>query len=566
MTMSTKSTSRKGDWKDGRKVLKGGRVLGPLVALLLSTVLYFSVFPKLWGNGNASTQTGIRQQLDNLKENGKEGFGLSVFLHPEDHRNRRAETIAVEWNITKGERRPDGVLKQVYLINGQFPGPTVELHSGDTLVVAVHNLLEVNEGVAIHWHGLHVSNDMDGVPGLTQCSIPRGGSFVYQLRIDVDQAGTFWYHSHSDAQRADGLYGPIVVHRPALQGQSEAEMSHYDDDQVLMVGDLYHRSAKEVIDDYMDWKSFEIEPAPDSMLINGKGCFHCSMAVPAWPVDCEPVSVPGLYLPMRRTRLRIINTGALTGFSISVTGYAIKVIMVDGGNHVGSNAGAGTVGILYPGERIDVVVERLGETEDGSKVVVSLDHENMRFPNLALTPTQAFPIRLAQDDGVDNAHSAGKHQETLDLRVLAGSEITSTDMPRIADKTFVLYSTISYLAINENRPRGYINHTSWTLGVSNGLPFLALDRPNWRFDPKFLIPLSGGGQWIDVVLNNLDDKGHPFHLHGNDFYVLASHSPSRVGAYELYNPFDRSKGPAGGPLNLRNPLVKDTIYVPSMGE
>ena len=67
------------------------------------------------------------------------------------------------------------------------------------------------------------------------------------------------------------------------------------------------------------------------------------------------------------------------------------------------------------------------------------------------------------------------------------------------------------------------------------------------------------------MLNNLDDKGHPFHLHGNDFYILASHAPSRVGAYELYNPFDGSRDPAGGSMNLYNPLVKDTVYVPSMG-
>ena len=98
--------------------------------------------------------------------------GDSYVLHPEDHTNREATTLRYQWRITRGQRRPDGVLKEVYLINDAFPGPTVEARSGDRLVVEVENGLH-NEGVSLHWHGLSLrgSNDMDGAVGITQNSI-----------------------------------------------------------------------------------------------------------------------------------------------------------------------------------------------------------------------------------------------------------------------------------------------------------------------------------------------------------------------------------------------------------
>jgi FtsP/CotA-like multicopper oxidase with cupredoxin domain len=128
-----------------------------------------------------------------------------------------------------------------------------------------------------------------------------------------------------------------------------------------------------------------------------------------------------------------------------------------------------------------------------------------------------------------------------------------------------LYTTITYLAINSERPKGTINHTSWSLTERLASPLLAIDRDEWPGDPAPFIPSSDGAEWVDIVINNVDDNGHPFHFHGNDFFVIGYHAPDRIGAYDLYNPFDDSKEPAGGPMNLINPPKKDTVYVPSMG-
>lgn len=105
-------------------------------------------------------------------EKASDEIGISLPLHPERHISRAPTTFKLHWEITQGRRSPDGVSKLIYLINGTlsniflirftadtfsglFPGPTIEARSGDTIKVEVHNLLE-DEGVAIHWHGIHM--------------------------------------------------------------------------------------------------------------------------------------------------------------------------------------------------------------------------------------------------------------------------------------------------------------------------------------------------------------------------------------------------------------------------
>jgi hypothetical protein len=133
---------------------------------------------------------------------------------------------------------------------GEFPGPTIEARSGDTLIVHVENALSSpDDGVSLHWHGLFMKgfNNMDGAVGFTQCPIPPGRNFTYEFRIGDDQYGTFWYHAHSQVQRGDGLYGGLVVHRPHDKGIIEAEQHGYQNEVLLLVGDWYHRSARDML-------------------------------------------------------------------------------------------------------------------------------------------------------------------------------------------------------------------------------------------------------------------------------------------------------------------------------
>ena len=96
----------------------------------------------------------------------------------------------------------------VWGFNGSMPGPTIEAFQGDRVRFVVHN--ELPEPTSVHWHGLEVPIQYDGVPGLTQNLIPPGGTYVYEY--DLHQTGTFFYHSHIAMQEAFGMAGLFIVH------------------------------------------------------------------------------------------------------------------------------------------------------------------------------------------------------------------------------------------------------------------------------------------------------------------------------------------------------------------
>ena len=238
----------------------------------------------------------------------------AFLLHPKDHTHRKPTLHVVEWRVTKEVRSPDGVEKDIYLINGQFPGPTIEAMSGDGLQVNVVNDVEKDDedGIAIHWHGLSMqgANEMDGVVGVTQCTIVSGQNFTYKFQIAHTQHGTYWYHAQSAVKRADGLFGGLVIHKPSKdESQSDLNEYGYGVDKLLLVGDWYHKPAQAALDWYQDSDHFGYEPAPDSLLINGRGAYTCANAVKAWPVKCAQVDPPTMDFADGPVRLRIVNTG-----------------------------------------------------------------------------------------------------------------------------------------------------------------------------------------------------------------------------------------------------------------
>lgn len=173
-----------------------------------------------------------------------------------------------------------------------------------------------------------------------------------------------------------------MVHHPhdAISGgvtPSEMQQYDYQRDVLLMVGDWFHRSGDDILAWYANPASFGNEPVPDSLLINGKGQFDCSMAVAARPVECKAISEKALggilgRVP-KRTRLRLVNVGSVAGFSVSVSEALLQPIQVDGGSGVQAPA-AHSLGIVYPGERVDVVLQ--SDTIFPKRTLfVSLDNE-----------------------------------------------------------------------------------------------------------------------------------------------------------------------------------------------
>ncbi|KAL1859074.1 hypothetical protein VTK73DRAFT_7603 [Phialemonium thermophilum] len=536
-------------WSDC-EILAGSLVVAASVFFVLllqwRLVLDSSSLATTWaGSGQAGSgagTTGVSRHRD-----------LKILLHPDDHVSRDPRVQNLSWTLSSGEQAPDGVTRRVLLVNGQFPGPTIEARPGDILNVDVFNALDTN--VSLHWHGLHMrgANGMDGPVGITQCPIPPGGRFTYRVPTGA-QTGTFWYHAHSEVLRGDGLYGAIVIHNPAV---SEPLSYGYDEELLFMVGDWYHRPAQEVLADFMRTGGTGNEPNPSSLLVNGLGYFDCAMATPAAPVNCSEVSRPWLQLDKaRRYRLRLINVGSMTGYSFGIADAQMQIVQVDGGYPVTGDV-ANSIGVLHPAERIDVVVQWNETVRDvDTEMVIDLDNEYFLQPNFALNPTQSF--LLAVEPGARRRSRQDNTTMTrFDLREAQGA-VLEPPLPE-PDRAIMVYSSVQIWEHHDFRPMGFVNRTTWKAQES---PLITVDRGSW--DDQQLVPWTGPEPgWVDLVINNIDTTGHPFHLHGFDFYVVGYHEG--LGGWDYYNPFDRSKPPRGGPFNVVDPVRRDTVFVPPYG-
>jgi FtsP/CotA-like multicopper oxidase with cupredoxin domain len=167
-------------------------------------------------------------------------------------------------------------------MNGQFPGPLLDLNQGDTVEFLVHNNLPFNE--TIHFHGIEQLGTpwSDGVPGLSQWPIKPGNSFLYTWT--ANEYGTYWYHSHDKSHIADGLYGPILIHPAAGQPTPFVSISNSSKDiqkmlqaernaSILILSDWYHFTSAEFTK--IQKESGVDFFCPDSILLNGKGRNIC---------------------------------------------------------------------------------------------------------------------------------------------------------------------------------------------------------------------------------------------------------------------------------------------------
>src|SRR5512139_3207863 len=140
-----------------------------------------------------------------------------------------AELRGTEIDLTIGETLMNitGAPRTAQTVNGSVPGPLLRLREGDTVTLRVKN--ELDEDASIHWHGLILPANMDGVPGLSYHGIHPGETYVYRFRLK--QHGTYWYHSHSGFQEQRGVYAPLVIE------PREPEAVPADREHVVMLSD-----------------------------------------------------------------------------------------------------------------------------------------------------------------------------------------------------------------------------------------------------------------------------------------------------------------------------------------
>ncbi|CAH1780992.1 unnamed protein product [Owenia fusiformis] len=244
----------------------------------------------------------------------------------------------------------DGAEKAVLTINRMIPSPSIIVCRGDTIVANLHNKISNGEGTSIHWHGQHQENTphMDGVSMLTQCPIPPHTSFQYKFKADY--RGTHFYHGHSGLQRADGIFGPLIVRE---ENASDAHSGNYDYDlpeHVVMVTDWL---VEMTVNRFTAHHNDDGDNKPKSMLINGKG---------AWKLHTDAETGEEAYTPKevftiakgKRYRFRMINNGILNcPIQVSVDGHNLTMIATDGSPFEPVEV---ENFIIFAGERYDFVL------------------------------------------------------------------------------------------------------------------------------------------------------------------------------------------------------------------
>ncbi|QNK02054.1 copper resistance system multicopper oxidase [Dyella telluris] len=260
----------------------------------------------------------------------------------------RAELRGNHFDLEIGELPVDftGTRRVATVVNGQLPAPLLRWKQGDTVTLRVRNRLKVAS--SIHWHGIVLPADMDGVPGLSFDGIPAGGEYTY--RFTVNQSGTYWYHSHSRFQEQTGLYGPIVVEPRDGEGHPA------DRDYVVMLNDwtdldpetiyanlkkqsAYYNVGKRTVGDFAHdagsegiakaladrrmWNQMRMDPT-DLADVSAVAYTHLVNG-------CTPAgNWTGLFNAGEKIRLRFINGSSMTFFDVRIPGLKMTVVAADG--------------------------------------------------------------------------------------------------------------------------------------------------------------------------------------------------------------------------------------------
>jgi len=277
----------------------------------------------------------------------------------------------VEFDFTIAETAVNftGSQRMATTINGSIPAPTLRWREGDTVTIRVTNRLNVS--TSIHWHGIILPYQMDGVPGISFDGIAPGETFTY--RFKVQQSGTYWYHSHSGFQEQTGIYGAIIVD-PAggevIRSDRDyiVQLSDWTDEDPMTVfaklkkqSDYYNFNEPTAVDFFRDaaesgfsaavkkrrmWNRMRMSPTDLADISGYTYTYLMNGTTPA-------ANWIGLFSPGERVRLRFISSGTQSYFDVRIPGLEMTVVQVDGQNVEPVTVDEFRCG---PGETYDVIV------------------------------------------------------------------------------------------------------------------------------------------------------------------------------------------------------------------
>ncbi|KAF2430246.1 hypothetical protein EJ08DRAFT_660978 [Tothia fuscella] len=419
-----------------------------------------------------------------------------------------------DFSVAYGVKAPDGVTRNVILVNNQFPGPLIEANWGDWIEVTVTNNLpgdasDQGEPTAIHWHGFLQQETpfYDGVPSVMQGPIAPGKTVTYKFR--ADHYGTSWYHSHYSAQYAGGASGPIVIHGPAT--------ACYDEDiGPVMLSDWYHK-------DYFTLLAGQYNGTTalsTNALINGKMNFPCENTTAA----CTPNAGVSKFkfTSGKKYRLRLINTAADATMKYTIDGHNFTVFANDFIPVRPYNTSVITLGV---GQRTDVVVEAVGKAGDAfwmrSEMGTFAGGNGCSFSSGV--STQA--VAAIYYDGADTNSLPQTTSSLTDAekKKCEGEDISRTQSlcPVPLDEDFNLM-TFDVGAVNNGTHNVmHVNGSSFRANMNVNLLENVIEG-NTTFEKEWNVyKLDSSKKAVRMIFRNNHVTHHPMHLHGHDVNVLA---------------------------------------------
>ncbi|MCG0248013.1 copper resistance system multicopper oxidase [Pseudomonas aeruginosa] len=344
-------------------------------------------------------------------------------------------------------------------INGSLPGPTLRWREGDNVTLRVRNRLA--EDTSIHWHGIILPANMDGVPGLSFEGIAPGG--LYEYRFKVRQNGTYWYHSHSGLQEQAGVYGALVI------DAREPEPFSYDRDYVVLLSDWSDEKPQRILaklkkqSDYYNFHKRTVGDFIDDVSANGWAATLADRKMWAEmkmsPTDLADVSGytytyllngqppdgnwTGLFRPGEKLRLRFVNASAMSYFDVRIPGLKMTVVAADG-QHV-EPVSVDELRIAVA-ETYDVIVEPGGERAY-TLFAQSMDRSGYARGTLALAEGLSAPVPtpdprplIGMDDmgmgGMDHGamgHGAATRPASeMDHSKMSGMDMNGMDHSKMA--------------------------------------------------------------------------------------------------------------------------------------
>jgi FtsP/CotA-like multicopper oxidase with cupredoxin domain len=377
---------------------------------------------------------------------------------------------------------------------------------GDWILLKVTNEL-TDEGTTLHAHGLLQTETpwFDGVPAVSQCPIiPNGGTFDMLFR--ADRYGTSWYHSHYSAQYSAGAHGPMVIHGPKHE--------EYDIDiGPVVLEDWFHADYYSLVNDTMNGRF----PLSDNNLINGRMNYPCANTT----LQCTPNAGVSKFKfeAGKKHLIRLINAGAEGLQKFSIDGHQLKVIAVD---YIPVEPFITDVVTLAIGQRTDVVVEATGMSGDSFWMRSQLAQGVYCTLSTGISPN-ALAAVYYEDADIDSVPESTSSVSAEKLAVCKNDELTlavplckisvpTPDVTKRIDLDFKSNGTNFLWYLNNHTYHGDYNSPVLLDTKHNNLDFA----PEWNvyhFDNATNVRLH--------LINNALAGGHPMHLHGHDFHVLA---------------------------------------------